>query len=95
MGNYVECDNNEEVNKMFHFTNWRYWQDGSMYSQNKNTLLSSCLSFQSFYSTKKCFICRRIGCWSTNHVQYLKNSLVIVTPSIKIDQVMNQIYTTR
>lgn len=67
--NCLQFNNNEEDNKIF-FTNRHYWRDRLMYSQYRSlNLLSSHLLYwlKIFKYIKKCFICRKISCWSTHH----------------------------
>ena len=67
--NYVQSDNNGEVNKMF-FTDRRYRRDGPMRGRYRDAPSSSSrFSFRPFQYTKKCFVYGIISCWSTNHTQ--------------------------
>lgn len=70
-GNLVQSDNNEEDDEMF-FTDHQYRRDGPMRSRYRDAnTLSSRLSYRpkTFKCIKKCFVCRKISCWSTNHIQ--------------------------
>lgn len=75
--NYVQSDNNKEDNEMF-FTNCRYQSEKPMcgwYTGANSSL--SCLLYwpMTFKLIKKCFVYRKISCWSTNHIQQKNNDL--------------------
>ena len=81
-GNYMQSDNNGEDDETF-FTDRQYRRDGPMRGRYRGapyTLQgasytprtpSSRPSSQpgTFQRTKKCFVCGKVGCWSTNHTQ--------------------------
>ena len=50
------------------FTDEQYWQNITLRGRNKGApSFLSRFSFRPVQYTKKCFICRKVGCWSTNH----------------------------
>lgn len=48
-----------------------------MYGRLEGTLLLSHLLYQSgtFQCIKKCFVCKKVSCWSSNHLQQEQNNL--------------------
>ena len=78
--NYVKSENDWEENEIF-FTDRQYRRDRSMRGRyksaaytpwggpNTNRTFSSRPSSRQSQQTEKCFVRRKMSCWSTNHTQ--------------------------
>ena len=68
--NYVQSETDWENNEMF-FTNRQYQQNRPMRGWHRGTSSSFHPSYrpETFQHTKKCFVCGKVGCWSSNHSQ--------------------------
>ncbi len=84
--NYVQSENDWEEDEIF-FTDRQYRRYGSMRDRYKsaaytlrggphtNRTFSSRPLSRLFQHTKKCFVCGKISCWSTNHTQQESDNL--------------------
>ena len=67
--NYVQAETDWEDDEMF-FTDRRYRQNRPLRSRHRGTPSSfPCFSSRPVQHTNKCFICRKVSCWLTNHIQ--------------------------